>query len=190
MAMDVHGVLDLLFEASRLKRIPRLGWLVRGIGPADAESVAEHTYGTASTALFLSELVEQPVDRGRLLAICLLHDLPETKTSDLIPSAVRYLTPEVKRAAEQSAMLDIVNHSDRHRELLQLWQEFDEASSVEARLARDADKIEMLIQASEYERSGWRGLDEFWEGLQDVHWEFPISQAVVQQLLLMRANAG
>jgi len=186
MASDIPRLLDLLFDVNQLKRMPRMGWLVRGVGAADAESVAEHTYGTALTALFLSELVEPPIDRGRLLAICLLHDLPEVKVSDLVPSAVRYLTARVKHVAEQSALLDILSSSCQREDLLHLWQEFEEGSSAEGRLARDADRIEMLIQATAYERCGWRGLTEFWESQDAIAWEFPISRAVFQELLVAR----
>jgi putative hydrolase of HD superfamily len=185
MACDISRVLDLLFAVNQLKRIPRMGWLLRGIGATHAESVAEHTYGTALTALFLSELVQEPVDRGRLLAICLLHDLPEAKISDLAPSAVRYLTPGAKHSAEQTALVDILAGSAQHEDLLRLWEEFEQGRSIEGRLARDADRIDMLIQAANYERSGWRGLQEFWDSLDMAAWEFPASRQVFQELLAL-----
>jgi len=90
---EIVRLLELLLDGNQLKRIPRSGWLLRGVGPAETESVAEHTCGTALTALFLTELIDEEIDMARLLAMCLLHDLPETQLMDLPPSAARHLTP-------------------------------------------------------------------------------------------------
>jgi len=43
-----------------------------------------------------------------------------------------------------------------------LWREFAERSSVEGRLVRAVDKLEMFTQAYQYECAGNRMLDDFW----------------------------
>ena len=187
MKIDVRHLLLLLFEVNQLKRIPRMGWVMHGIGPADTESVAEHTYGMALTALLLAELVDEPVDRGRLLTICLLHDLPETQILDLVPTAVRYLTPAAKRRAEELALADLLSDLPSRQELQALWQEFEDGTTPEGRLARDADKLDMMIQAAAYERAGWLQLGQFWQGMKQHNWEFPASQEMFRKLAEQRA---
>jgi len=182
----MDDLLSLIAQSNQLKRIPRMGWLLRGIGPADAESVAEHTYGVAIIALLLAESLDQPVDRGRLLSICLLHDLPETVTADLVPAAVRYLTAAAKYSAEEAALSDLLSDVPSAETFGALWRDFSDGTSTEARLARDADKLDMLIQAAAYEQAGWRGLDEFWETISRYAWEFPISGALHQELVARR----
>ena len=184
--IEVRRLLALLFEVNQLKRIPRMGWLVRGVGPADTESVAEHTYGMALTALLLAEMVGEPVDRGRLLTMCLLHDLPETQILDLVPAAIHYLTPVAKRRAEEAALADLLAGLPAAEEFQALWQEFEEGTTVEGRLARDADRLELIIQAAAYERAGWRQLDEFWQEMKKHRWEFPVSAAVFRGLVAER----
>jgi len=175
-------LLSLLFAVNQLKRIPRMGWAVRGVGPADTESVAEHICGMAFTALLLAELVEEPVDRGRLLTVCLLHDLAETQILDLVPTAIRYLTPTAKRRAEENALADLLADLPSGEEFQALWQEFEDGTTIEGRLARDADRLEMVIQAAAYERAGWRHLEEFWQAMEKYRWEFPISEALFREL--------
>ena len=184
----MHHLLSLLFAANQLKRIPRMGWAVRGVGPADTESVAEHTYGMALTALLLAEMVDEPMDRGRLLTICLLHDLAETQVLDLVPAAIQYLTPAAKRRAEEAALADIVADLPSGKEFQALWQEFEEGTTVEGRLARDADRLEMMIQAAAYEQAGWRNLDEFWEAMDKHCWEFPVSEVLFRELVAERQS--
>jgi len=182
----MDSLLALLFAVNQLKRIPRMGWLVRGVGPADTESVAEHTCGMALTALLLAERMDEPVDRGRLLSICLLHDLPETQILDLVPAAIRYLTPAAKRSAEESALSDLLAGLPAAAEWQALWQEFEKGTTVEGRLARDADRLEMMIQTAAYERAGWRQLDEFWQEMKKHHWEFAASEMVFDDLVAER----
>ena len=188
MGIEEHRLLSLLFAINQLKRIPRMGWVVRGVGPADAESVAEHTCCMALTALLLAEMTNEPVDRGRLLTICLLHDLPETQILDLVPTAIHYLTAAVKRQAEEEVLTDLLAELPSGQELRTLWQEFEEGTSVEGRPARDADRLEMMIQAAAYERAGWRDLDEFWQAMSRHRWEFPISEALFRELLAERED--
>jgi len=183
---EIVRLLELLLDGNQLKRIPRSGWLLRGVGPAETESVAEHTCGTALTALFLTELIDEEIDMARLLAMCLLHDLPETQLMDLPPSAARHLTPAGKRQAEESALHCLLSGVRASQELHALWTEFEEASSVEGRLARDADKLEMMIQAACYERAGRHGLDEFWETSAQYSWEFPASRELFDELRAQR----
>ncbi len=46
-------------------------------------------------------------------------------------------------------------------EYIQLWEEFESGTSPEARFIKQVDKLEMVLQASIYERQGWDNLDEF-----------------------------
>jgi putative hydrolase of HD superfamily len=185
---QLTGLVSLLRQANAMKHIPRMGWLLRGIATANAESVAEHTFGVAITALLLADFVDEPLDQGRLLTMCLLHDLPETVITDLVPMAVQYLSPAGKHDAEKRALSDLLRGAPSEERLKSLWQEYALGSSQEARLARDADKLEMVIHAAALERAGWRALDEFWESASLHSWEFAISARVFHHLSENRAR--
>lgn len=183
--MNPNEVLQLLFDANRLKLIPRIGWQLRGVRPP--ESVAEHSFGVAFVALVLAEHIEPPLDRGRLLTIALLHDLSETLVTDLPSSAIHFLSPPAKQSAEEQAIAHLLGDFPFGDEYRDLWREFEERSSTEGRLVRDADKLEMMIQALVYERdTASRNLGEFWERIDDYPFDFEISRTLYHRLREMR----
>lgn len=183
-----HPLIALYSQVATLKLLPRAGWLQRGV--AGAESVAEHTFGVAALALFVGDAVAG-LDRGKLLAIALLHDMAEVALGDLPASARRLIGSAAKREAERRALHGLLAAHPNRDEYLALWSEYAAASSPEARLVKALDRIEMLAQALQYERAGSRALDEFWADA-DRGWgdEFPILGALAADLLASRDHAS
>jgi len=135
--MNMQRVVDLLFEALMLNRIPRSGYSFLGAGK---ESVAEHTFGTAFIAFVLSKL-EPDVDAARLMAMCLVHDLPEARIGDL-----NYVQKQYVAADESRAVAHAVDGLPFGRDIETLITEFNAGESLEARLARDADQLSLALQ--------------------------------------------
>lgn len=173
---------------ARLKRVPRIGWLLRGVAPGEVENVAAHTCGVGLVALALADLIEEPIDKGRLLSICLLHDLAETVLGDWPAPAHRYLAAGVKQEAEQQALGDLLAGLPFADGWQALWQEFEAGASVEARLARDADRLDLVLQAAAYEAAGRSGLEEFFAGAAGHSWQFAASAALSAALLAERSR--
>ncbi len=148
--MEAESIAGLLREAGRLKRIRRTGWVESGV--RDPESVADHSYRTALLAMLLADA--EGLDALRTVRMALLHDIAESRVGDLTP-AMKRDKPDW-RAEEDDAMEAILRplgepYSSNY---LTLWREYLEAKTPEARLANAADKIEMLLQAREYEEAG------------------------------------
>lgn len=183
----VPGVLSLLLRANGLKTLPRTGWALRGV--AAPESVAAHAHGTALVALALLELVDEPLDRARALAMAVLHDLPECVTGDWPVAAGRLLPPGAKAAAESAALASLLAGQPFAGVWRDLWREYDERRTPEARLVRDADRLDLLLQALVYERTtGHRDLGEFWEGTAGEPFAFPASAALAEALGTLRQD--
>ena len=182
-----HNLLDLFTQVATLKLLPRTGWLQRGV--PNAESVAEHTFGVTALALLIGDTIDG-LDRGRLLAIAMLHDLAEALMSDLPASAKRFIGAAHKHDAERSALEEMLAKLPNRAEYLVLWDEYAHGCSREARLVKGIDRIEMLAQALGYERAGSRALGEFWEDIEDG-WgdEFPILRELATEIL-ERRGAG
>jgi putative hydrolase of HD superfamily len=160
--MDADRLTELLVRANRLKTTPRLGWLQRGV--PRAESVADHCHGVALAALLLCDAAPEEVDRGRVVAMAVLHDLPEAVTGDLSLGASRLLPDGAKPRLEQAAMDELGAGLPLFAGWRAVWDEFEAQETPEARLVRDADRLDLLVQALAYERaSGTRELEEFWE---------------------------
>jgi putative hydrolase of HD superfamily len=142
------GIAAFLFEMGHLKHLPRSGWLLLGI--PQPETVAEHSFRVGIVGVALAAL--EGADVGRTAALCLLHDAHETRIGD-VPSVGRaYVTtavPEAVSAHQTSAMPDKVA-----KVFQDLTTEYEAAETLESKVARDADKIETLLQAAEYETQG------------------------------------
>ena len=183
--MDTRATLQLLLDAHRLKRTPRTGWVMRGV--PDAESVADHSYGVAFIALLLAEMVTQPVDRAKLLTIALLHDLPESVVGDLPTPAMAHFPPGAKRSAEAAILTQLLEGLPNGERWHAWWQEFEEGTSVEGQLVRDADRLDRFIQAHVYEQTtGNRWLAEFWPPAGESSFEFSAAQALYRELVELR----
>ncbi len=179
-------------ELTTLKRVPRSGWLLRGV--PHVESVAEHAYGMVTLALALCDIINAwgesapRLDEGRVLTIALLHDLAEARLTDLPGPARRLIPEDVKSRAEATAMTSILAALPSAARLLAAWREFEDESTPEGRLVRDADKLEMMVQCTRYERSGVRGLDEFWAAMDAHLWHYPLCAAVYARLKAGRST--
>lgn len=179
-------MLSTLIELQRLKRLDRTGWTLRGL-PNGTESVAAHSFGVAVTAMLLGDLCTAAgvlIDVEKLLRIALLHDWAETRVGDMPRTATLYFGSEARKQAETAAFSDIVNPVDTNGSYANLYNDYEQRESLEARLVKAADVLDLLIQVLALERAGARGLDEFWEVAErpDFNLEGAAEQ-IVQELL-------
>jgi putative hydrolase of HD superfamily len=152
-------------------------------GVAGAENVAAHSFGVAFLALLLSELVDDPLDTAKLLTIALLHDLPESVIGDLPAPATVHFPPGAKEKAEAGVLAEMVGLLPGAAHWRAWHQEFQEGSSPEGRLVRDADRLDVLIQAYLYQQAtGNRLLDEFWQSTDCASFESLVARAIYEEL--------
>jgi len=188
MSRDAIG---LFLEATTLKRIPRMGWAMRGV--PHVESVAEHSHAMTLMALALADLLDAggtlaiPLSLEKVLAIATLHDLAEARLTDLPASAQRLIPEAIKSQAETATIRDLLGPLPSAERLIGWWHEFEDESTPEGRLVRDADKLEMMVQCLRYEQAGARGLDEFWSAMDRHSWHYPISADLYARLKALRS---
>jgi putative hydrolase of HD superfamily len=144
---DLAPLLDVLRAAERLKHTTRNAYTADGA----VETVAAHTWRVAFMALLVAPHFPE-VEVGRLVQICLVHDLGEAISGD-VPAPEqerrRALDPTHDKAAEERAdlltLLAPLAPADRDR-LLALWDEYEANATPEARLAKALDKLETILQ--------------------------------------------
>ncbi|WFE55368.1 HD domain-containing protein [Micromonospora sp. WMMD712] len=149
MSEDQHAAaMRFIFEAGVLKRAARTGWWFAGV--KHPETIAEHSHRTALIGMILAAM--EGADPARVTMLCVLHDTQETRTTDLPHIAKRYLaaTPNTTITADQiadcpPAVTDTITAA---------VTEYEAGETLDAIVARDADKLECLVQAVEYRHQG------------------------------------
>jgi len=129
-------IANLLFEAKMLKDIPRAGFAFLGAGK---ESVASHSFAVTFIAYVLSRLVPE-IDAQRLITMCLVHDLPESRVGDQ-----NYVNKQYIRPDEARAVADCTRHLPFAEDLSGLIDEFNGQTTQEAKLAHDADQLAFIL---------------------------------------------
>ena len=157
---DSRSLLKFFKTSGRLKAEMRRGW-VKKLGMPRPESVADHSYRTALITMIFSDSLG--LDTGKALRLALLHDLPEAIVGDAMPEE-RFGKRKIE--TETKAMQELLSELPEAQRALYLeaWEEFIDGKTPEARLVRQADKLEMAIQAWEYanERGDPSLAKEFW----------------------------
>lgn len=166
-------IANFLFETGMLKRTPRTGFQFLGSG---AESVAEHIFRTVYIGYTLGHLVKN-ADTDKIVKMCLFHDLPESRTGDL-----NYVNKKYVEADEEKAIRDLTGTLPFGDEMRRLIQEFIKGESLEARLACDADQLEMILALKEYKDLGNTYADE-WLAFAFRRLKTDISRKLAQTIL-------
>lgn len=155
---EEEKVVEFIFEAGLLKRVPRSGWSVLGI--SNPESVADHSFRCAVIGYLIAHM--EKVSVSRTLLMTLFNDMHEARITDLHKMAQRYIDAG---PAEDKAFDDQIGSLPEsiHQELSDVREEYRAQESVESVVARDSDILECLIQAREYHEHGHRSAALFME---------------------------
>jgi putative hydrolase of HD superfamily len=148
----MKNIAHFFFELGMLKRTPRTGFQFLGSG---AETVAEHIFRAALIGYTLARLDGQ-ADPGRVVLLCLFHDVPEARTGDL-----NYVNKKYVRADEVKAVEDLARTLPFGDDYRSLHAEFAAKQTREAQLAHDADQLEMILALKEHKDLGNRYADEW-----------------------------
>ncbi len=151
--------IDAALQAGELKKLKRAGWRRHGIEDDRRESVADHSFRCEFIAMVLPHEIE--VNRDRVMRLMKVHDLPEgfPEVGDITPHDKIDLG--AKFQLEKNAMERLCEGLSDGNELLELWMEYENRETPESLVAHDIDKLEMALQALEYEQSHGIDLGEF-----------------------------
>jgi putative hydrolase of HD superfamily len=176
-AKAAEAFLGLAQFASKLKTVPRTGWLDRGVPPLQVESVADHSVGVALLAwgCALQRRAEgAAINPERVLMLAILHDFGEAEIGDLTPYDPEAVPDEqdpatrraflethhrrdpdraaAKRAAEDAAVRQLLaTLPDATRsELQDVWDDLCQGASSEARFVKEVDRLETFLQSRRY----------------------------------------
>ncbi|KAL7474266.1 hypothetical protein ACHAW6_000246 [Cyclotella cf. meneghiniana] len=181
---SASAAIDFLTLTRNLKTTKRTGWIHHGVH--HPESIADHMYRMSLMAMISS--FSTSLDTDRCIKLALVHDLAEAKVGDITPhcgvSEKDKYEMELETMEYISNMLGPLMGGD---EILKLWKEYEDGTTEEARLLKDLDKIEMILQAQEYEAEGShdKSLDQFFTST-NGKWRTDIGRAWAAEIVKRR----
>lgn len=168
-------LIDFFLEVGKLKEIPKKGWIL--IGVKDPESIVEHSFQVALMAWLLAERKKVRFDQERLLKIALAHDLCEVYAGDETPYdkilpknkkdwpelfdkwprailSQKRKSYQERRRNEKKSLEKLLSRlsAPLKREILELWLDYEEGKTKEARFVKQVNRIQTLMQALDYGR--------------------------------------
>ncbi|XP_014216991.1 HD domain-containing protein 2 [Copidosoma floridanum] len=181
-SVDVNKIIEFMQYIGRLKHIKRTGWVRKNI--PDPETISGHMYRMA----MLSFLVDpkKNLNKSKLIEMALVHDLAECIVGDITPFCG--ISPEDKHKMEKEAMNEICKDlGERGKEILNIFVEYEERQSPEARYVKDLDRVDFLMQAFEYEERGNKPgqLQEFFDNCKEKLQD-PLLSDVVEEIKCRR----
>lgn len=134
-----------------LKAIKRSGWIHKS-NITSPESVADHSYSMCMMSMILAEIMN--LDSGYIMKMVIIHDLAESMVGDHMPDNK---SSEEKQLLEDRAMKNIISKlpNSLRKNYLRIWNEYINNITVNAKFVHNMDKLEMALQAKEYEFEGY-----------------------------------
>ncbi|KAG6580265.1 Hydrolase-HD superfamily protein [Phytophthora cinnamomi] len=177
------SAIEFLRLCGRIKTLKRTGWVNNKV--ALPESVADHMYRMGMCCMLLDD-ANETVNRSKCIKMAIVHDLAESLVGDITPHDG--VAEEDKHRMEKEALDEIcstLGDTPSAAEIRALWNEYEAGSTEEAKIVKDFDKFEMILQADDYERAQNVPLDDFFQSTKGK-FRTPLVQSWVAELTTQR----
>ncbi len=135
----LQRIAHFLFEVGMLKKTPRTGYQFLGSGQ---ENVAEHSFRTAIIGYILAK--RSKADIARTTFLCLFHDVHEARTGDF-----NYVNKIYNTCNDKAALHDALAGTGLEADVTGYYEELTGQKTLEARLANDADQLDLICNLKE-----------------------------------------
>lgn len=139
-------------EIDKMTSILRRTMLIDG---SRRENDAEHSWHIAVMALLFSEYCKEPVDIGRAVKMCVIHDLIEIYAGDTFAYDLAANQDKAEREAASADKLFSLLPSEQGKELRSLWEEFDDMQTPDAKYAACMDRLQPFLHNTLTEGHTW-----------------------------------
>ncbi len=145
---------QLLFtaEIDKMTAVLRRTLLVDG---SRRENDAEHSWHIAVMAMLFSEYAPEPVDIGRVVRMCVIHDLVEIEAGDTFAYDTSGNISKAEREKEAADKLFSSLPEDQGKMIRSLWEEFDAMETADAKYAACMDRLQPFLHNTLTEGHTW-----------------------------------
>lgn len=150
---DLQADINFLFEMGNVRLIDRM-W--RRFHTTRFANLADHHFRVFWIAMVIASH-EKGADTGKIAKIALVHDIAESRAGD-----VDYIARQYVERNEKLAMQDMLLGTGIEREFYELWEEYEKRESLESKIVKDADNLDVDFELAEQAADGSR-LQELWQ---------------------------
>lgn len=143
--------LEFLYELGTMRFIPRM-W--RQFLNKDFANLSEHIFRVMWIAIIIAK--EEKADIDKVIKMALVHDIVESRNSD-----VNYLSRMYTKRDDESAIQDILKDTSIEDEFLEIFNEYEERKTIEAKIVKDADNLDVDIELQEQYVNGVKVKEDF-----------------------------
>ena len=150
--------IEFIYEMGTIRFIDRM-W--KRFSRYDFANLAEHHFRMFWIAMIIAA-GEKNADTGKIAKMVLLHDIAESRTG-----YVDYLARQYVDRNEELGINDMLDGTTIKDEFLSLWHEYEAKESIEAKIVKDADNLDVDFELAEQAMHGstlhadWRDNREF-----------------------------
>jgi len=181
---NIKALLEFFHFSEGLKNELRNGYTSQN----KKESVAEHSWRVSLMVLLLAQSLDQKISTEKALKIAIVHDIAELLTGD--KPCFLFEDDEINSREKSQKELAAMKHikslvpESIGVELLELWSEYEEGSTYEAKFVKAVDKIEAQIQHNEMSYEHWNDFDRKYASTRlDKYCEFDSFLSKIKQLV-------
>lgn len=142
---NIDRDIEFLFEIGCMRYIKR-SWVQ--FMPSEVANNTEHTFRVIWIALLLAKY-EGITNTGKIAKMALVHDICESRSGD-----AHYIWSQYQTKLEEKAISDTLLGTIIFEELLDLWKEFEEKKTIEAKIVKDADNLDVELELIELKHQG------------------------------------
>jgi putative hydrolase of HD superfamily len=146
MRNKIKNLISFFYEIGSLRRILRAHQQTLFLRD-ESDNISSHSFRTALIGYFLAK--ELKADADKVVKMCLLHDIEETRSGDQNWVNRRYI-----KVFEEEIREEQLKNLPNSKELLALSREYQERKTLEAKIAKDADLLDEILLLKEYEFLG------------------------------------
>lgn len=145
--------MEFLIEVDKLKQITRQSYLTDG---SRKENDAEHSWHLAMMCVLLSEHANESFDVLKTITMVLIHDIVEIDAGDTYAYDEKGNQSKAEREQKAADRLFSILPQDQGEYFMELWREFEECKTPEARFAAAVDRFQPMSLNAASEGKSWK----------------------------------
>ena len=148
----------LLQQIEFIKEIDKIKYIQRRtklINSDRHENDAEHSWHLAMMTIVLAEYSNTPIDVLKVLKMVLIHDIVEIDTGDVFLHDTTKNHDNTEEETIAANRIFGILPTEQAEEFINIWVEFEEGQTNEAKFAKAMDRFEPLLQNASNKGGTW-----------------------------------